>query len=132
MADQCIVDVLGVYPGLKFADLMKPEYSSFDKIAEFVAIRKTLVMGRSAPPTVPLFLASAKLDPTGDGIIVTEDVKNLARSYCSRGAEVTYHQYTGLEHVGGFAVFIPDALNWISARFRGSPQPGVCARLSSP
>ncbi|WP_183407856.1 lipase family protein [Nocardioides marmoriginsengisoli] len=129
VADQCIVDVLGVYPGLTFAKLMKPQYSSFDKIAEFVTIRKKLVMGQGNPPTTPLFLASAKLDRTGDGIIVTDDVKNLARSYCARGAAVTYHQYTGLEHVGGFAVFIPDALNWISARFRGSPQPGVCARL---
>lgn len=129
--DQCITDVLGRYPGLRFADLMKPRYDAFTKIPPLAEVRKQVVMGRAGTPTAPTFFAVAKGDRTGDGIIVTADVRRLAREYCTRGASVRYRQYDGLEHVTGMVAFAPDALSWITGQFRGAGGPGNCASLSA-
>lgn len=128
-SNECISQVLGVYAGLKFADLMKPQYDSFAKIPPLAEVRKQVVMGRADTPTAPLFFAAAKLGSKGDGIIVTQDVKNLAADYCRRGTSVQFRQYSGLEHVGGLAVFIPDAMAWVAQRFGGRPQHDSCSSL---
>jgi len=129
MANQCITEVVGTYAGLKFADLMKPRYGSFAKIPPLAAIRDQVVMGKAGTPTAPLYFAVSKLDKTGDGIVVAQDVKDLATDYCRRGSSVRFQQYTGLEHITGLAVFIPDALQWISSQFAGSGRSSSCAAL---
>lgn len=125
----CITEVVGTYAGLKFSDLMKPKYSSFSKIPPLAKIRKQVVMGKAGTPTAPVYFAVSKLDETGDGIVVAKDVRDLATEYCRRGASVRFQQYTGLEHITGLAVFIPDALTWISAQFNGSGRPSNCSSL---
>lgn len=126
---QCITDVLGTYGGLKFADLMKPQYGSFSKIPPLAKVRKQVVMGKAGTPTAPLYFAVAKLGPTGDGIVVTKDVKDLAIDYCKRGASVRYQQYDGVEHIVGLVLFIPNALSWVSAQFSGGGTRSTCAKL---
>ena len=121
--------MVGTYAGLKFADLMKPQYSSFAKIPTLAKIRDQVVMGKAGTPTAPLYFAVSKLDKTGDGIVVAQDVRDLAADYCRRGSSVRFQQYTGLEHITGLAVFIPDALQWVSAQFAGSGRPSNCATL---
>lgn len=131
VSDECITDVVGRYAGLRFADLMKPQYNSFAKIPPLAAIRPQVVMGKADTPTTPLLFAVGKLGATGDGIVVTQDVKNLAADYCRRGAAVQYRQYTGLEHVTAMARFMPEALTWVAQRFGsgGRPAAGSCAGL---
>ncbi|HWI44373.1 MAG TPA: lipase family protein [Nocardioides sp.] len=130
-SNQCISQVLGVYAGLRFADLMKPQYGSFAKIPPLAKVREQVVMGRAGTPTAPLLFAVGKLGNTGDGIIVTKDVKDLATDYCGRGTSVRYQQYDGLEHVGGMVAFVPHAMAWISQRFAsdGRSRSDSCASL---
>ncbi len=129
LANGCITEVVGTYSGLRFADLMKPQYGSFSKIPPLAKIRPQVVMGKAGTPTAPVYFAVSKLDKTGDGIVVAKDVRDLATEYCRRGASVRFQQYTGLEHITGLAVFIPDALLWISAQFNGSGRPSNCLAL---
>lgn len=129
VADQCVVDVLGLYPGLTFAKLMKPEFPTFESIPELAELVDDLRMGQHDVPPMPMYVVSAKFDATGDGIIVTEDVKELARRYCAAGTPTVYRQYTGLEHVTGFALFIPDALGWLSGRFNRHAIKSNCSTL---
>lgn len=127
--DQCITDTLGRSPGLRFAHLMKPRYDSFTKIPELRKVRRQVVMGRAGTPTAPTYFAVAKYDGRGDGIVVAADVKRLAREYCRRGASVRFQQYTGIEHIAGLALFVPDALAWVSARFNGTGRGDNCSAL---
>ncbi|CAB4719871.1 MAG: lipase [Actinobacteria bacterium] len=127
--DQCIGDVIGAYPGLTFADLMKPRFSTFTSIPPLLRVRRQVVMGRAGTPTTPLFFAVAKLDDTGDGIVVTQDVADLAADYCGRGVSVRYQQYTGLEHITGMVAFVPDALTWINAQFADTGGQDGCSGL---
>jgi len=45
------------------------------------------------------------------------------------GTRAHPRQYTGLEHITGLAVFIPDALRWVAAQISGSGRPNNCATL---
>jgi pimeloyl-ACP methyl ester carboxylesterase len=129
VARQCIVDVLGRYPGLTFASLMRPRYPTVESVPPLRRVIAREVMGRRTP-TMPIMAATGMIDGKGDLIMVASDVRALARNYCSRGLQVTYHEYDGLEHVGGFALFIPDALTWIEARFAGRPVPNSCGHIA--
>jgi secretory lipase len=136
-----IVDVLGRYPGLTFAQLVKPQYANPASIPILVTVENELNAGRLGPPTIPMFIgqgADGVLEGTpgnkpgigpGDGVMVAGDVRTLARHFCAAGTAVDYIQYNALSHVTTFPVWTPAALAWLDARFAGSKAPNDCAQI---
>jgi len=130
-----IVDVLGQYPGLTFAQLVKPQYADPESIPPLLQIGNDLIMGSHGTPTTPLLIgqgADGLLEGTppgrpgigpGDGVMVTGDVRSLAREYCQRGVSVQYDEYDLLSHTTTAAVWAPQAVAWVDARFAGTTAP---------
>jgi hypothetical protein len=107
-----IIDVLGAYPGLTYPGLVQPQYANPDSVPFYVSAANQLIMGTRGTPTEPLLIdqgANGTLDGTsantpgigpGDGVMVTGDVRTLAREYCARGVTVQYNEYELLDHLG--------------------------------
>ena len=130
-----IVQVLGRYPGLTWEQLAKPEYQSPESIPIYDEVANQLIMGTGGTPTVPLLIAQGAggeregtsgdqpgIGP-GDGVMITGDVRSLAREYCERGVAVQYNQYDELAHVETAAAWVSAALPWLSGRFAGARRP---------
>jgi hypothetical protein len=140
--DASIVDLLGRYPGLTFAQLVKPQYANPESIPPLLQIGNELIMGSHGTPTIPLFIAQGAdglLEGTlaggpgigpGDGVMVTGDVRSLAREYCQRGVPVQYDEYDLLSHTTTAAVWAPLAVAWVDARFAGTPAPQDCSQIA--
>jgi hypothetical protein len=137
-----IIEVLGFYPGLTWAQLAKPQYPTPESIPAYVNVSNQLIMGSHEPPTVPLFIgqgAGGELEGTpgnkpgigrGDGVMIAGDVRTLAREYCSRGVRVQYNEYENLAHVAATAAWLPEAASWLTGRFAGFPAPQDCASIA--
>jgi Secretory lipase len=132
VADECINNFAGSYPGLTVQQLLKPQYQNFLAIPTFATIVNKLIMG-SAPghPTEPLFMAVGNQDGTGDGVMVAADVEALAHEYCQQGVPVTFSEYQGLAHTQAIAPFESTALSFLQARFAGTPAVNGCASIGS-
>jgi hypothetical protein len=139
LQDASIINTLGEYPGLTYAQLVKPQYANPDTIPAYVHDANQLIMGTGGSPTVPLLIdqgANGVLDGTaattpgigpGDGVMITGDVRTLAREYCARGVTVQYNEYDLLDHLGTAVAWIVDAASWLTGRFAGLPAPQDCA-----
>jgi Secretory lipase len=139
--DASIVNVLGQYPGLTFAQLVKPQYANPESIPPLLQIGNDLIMGSHGTPTTPLLIAQgadgllegtlpggAGIGP-GDGVMVAGDVRSLAREYCQRGVSVQYDQYDLLSHTTTAAVWAPQAVTWVDGRFAGTTAPQNCSQI---
>jgi hypothetical protein len=136
-----ITQVLGEYPGLTFAQLVKPRYANPASIPILVKVENELDTGLIGSPTIPMFIgqgADGTLEGTpgdkpgigpGDGVMIAGDVRTLARDFCASGAAVDYTQYDALSHVTTFPVWAPAALLWLDARFAGAQAPDDCAQI---
>jgi hypothetical protein len=136
-----IVNVLGQYPGLTFAQLVKPQYANPDSIPVLVKVENELNLGSRPSATIPMFIgqgANGVLEGTpgnkpgigpGDGVMVAGDVRTLARDFCASGTAVDYTEYDALSHVTTFPVWAPAALTWLSGLFAGSQAPNDCAQI---
>jgi len=136
-----IANVLGQYPGLKFAQLVKPRYANPASIPVLVKVENALNTGSLASPTIPMFIgqgANGTLEGTpgnkpgigpGDGVMVAGDVRTLARDFCASGTAVDYTQYNALSHISTFPVWAPAALTWLNSRFAGSQAPNDCSQI---
>ena len=136
-----IINVLGQYPGLTFAQLVKPQYANPASIPVLVKVENELNAGSRASPTIPMFIgqgANGTLEGTpgnkpgigpGDGVMVAGDVRTLARHFCASGTAVDYTQYDALSHVTTFPVWAPAALAWLGSRFAGGQAPDDCAQI---
>jgi secretory lipase len=136
-----IANVLGQYPGLTFARLVKPRYANPASIPVLVKVENELNTGSLASPTIPMFIgqgADGTLEGTpgnkpgigrGDGVMVAGDVRTLARDFCASGTAVDYTQYNTLSHVSTFPVWAPAALTWLNSRFAGSQAPNDCSQI---
>jgi hypothetical protein len=136
-----IVNVLGQYPGLTFAKLVKPQYANPASIPVLVKVENELNAGLRRSPTIPMFIgqgADGTLEGTpgnkpgigpGDGVMIAGDVRTLARDFCAAGTAVDYTQYDTLSHVTTFPVWAPAALAWLNSLFAGSQAPSDCARI---
>jgi hypothetical protein len=141
MQNASIIDVLGRYPDLTFAQLVKPQYADPSSIPALVRIGNALIMGSRGTPTTPLFIAEgaggflAGTPPggpgigAGDGVMVTGDVRSLAREYCQRGVPVQYNEYDLLSHTLTAALWAPQAVAWVDARFGGTTAPQNCSQI---
>lgn len=141
-ADTCIgmgfIDEFLNQQGVTWDDLVLPEYrdpADFDLLQE---LGSQLVMGTHGTPTIPLLLRQGGggwIEGTpgntpgigaGDGVMILDDARDLARDYCSRGVAVDYAGYPQLSHVLSAPVFTAEAVPWIDARFAGAPAPANC------
>jgi Secretory lipase len=137
-----IVQVLGAYSGLTWAQIAKPQYPTPESVPLYVQIVNQLIMGSRGTPTAPLFIgqgAGGELEGTpgnkpgigrGDGVMIAGDVRSLARGYCSRGVPVQYVQYEDLSHVPSALVWLPEATAWLTGRFAGLSAPQDCAQIA--
>jgi hypothetical protein len=137
-----IVEALGFYPGLTWAELVKPQYRDPVSVPVYVQVVNQLIMGSRGTPTVPLFIgqgADGELEGTigdrtgigeGDGVMVAGDVRSLAREYCQRGVAVQYDQFDHLAHIGSAVPWLVAATPWIADRFAGLPAPQDCADIA--
>jgi Secretory lipase len=136
-----IINVLGQYPGLTFAKLVKPPYANPDSIPVLVKVENELDTGLRGSPTIPMFIgqgADGTLEGTpgnkpgigpGDGVMIAGDVRTLARDFCASGTAVDYTQYNSLSHVTTFPVWSPAALAWLNGLFAGIGAPNDCAQI---
>jgi Secretory lipase len=132
VADECINNFAGSYPGLTVQQLLKPQYQNFLAVPTFTTVINDLTMG-TAPgnPAEPLFMAVGNQDGTGDGVMVAADVEALAHEYCEQGVPVTFSEYSGLSHEEAIAPFESTALTFLEALFTGGPAPNGCASIGA-
>jgi hypothetical protein len=126
----CIASVFGHYPQLSFQELMKPQYQNLFDVPAFAEMLGDQTMGTaSTPPREPLLMAVGNADGTGDGVMVTSDVRSLARHYCQEGVSVQFQEYRGASHEDAGALFEPQTGPFLQERFAGLPFVSNCASL---
>ncbi len=125
--DQCS----GAFRGLTTAQLLKPQYQDIEKIPVFVRIFDRSIMSRTGIPRGPLFIGNGLSDPTGDGVTVTSDARELAHAYCHRGVSVEFHIYKGLNHSEAGTPFFEQAQAFLTRRLDNLSVPDGCARIGS-
>jgi hypothetical protein len=121
-----IVNVLGQYPRMKWADLVIPDYPTPEKLPLFVQCANKLIMGTGGRPTIPLFIgqgAHGELEGTPG------DVRTLARDYCAKGTKVHYEEYKALSHIWSVPIWLLNSIAWIKQRFDGVPAPENCSSI---
>ncbi|MFF3863098.1 lipase family protein [Streptomyces sp. NPDC002209] len=137
-----IIDAIGHYPGLTWKKMAKSQYADPNSIPAFVEAMNKLNLGSAATPAIPGFIAQGNagvLEGTfgnhpgigiGDGVMVSGDVRSLARQYCATGnSAVKYSQYELFSHTGASVAWAPAALGWLGDRFAGRPAPSDCGRI---
>ncbi len=131
IAQDCLGDVAGHYPGLTYQRLFKPRYRDIFAVPAFRRIFAKMVMGRAGTPHTPVFIGEGVSDGTGDGVMVAKDVEDLAHEYCRRGATVELRLYKGLDHNQAVAPFVADALSFLAKALRGEPVPNGCGAIGT-
>lgn len=130
VADECINNFFGSYPGLTIQQLLGSQYQNPLAIPEFASIINELTMGTSSThPAEPLLMGVGNQDGTGDGVMVAADVEALAHQYCQEGVPVTFAAYGGLDHTEAAVPFEASALVFLEARFAGVPALSDCALI---
>jgi hypothetical protein len=141
MQTASIVNVLGQYQGLKWKDLIIPDYPAPKDLPLYVGCANKLIMGTGGTPTIPLFIgqgANGALEGTpgnkkgigaGDGVMIAGDVRTLAREYCAKGTKVHYEQYKSLSHIWSVPIWLLNSIAWITQRFSGLPAPENCSSI---
>ncbi len=122
---QCV----GHFAGLTTAQLLKPQYQDLEKVGVFARIFDHLIMSRTGTPRAPLFIANGLSDPTGDGVMVTRDVQELAYTYCQRRVPVELQIYNGLDHQQAALPFLDQAQVFLTQRFAHQPAPNGCGEI---
>lgn len=138
-----IINALGQYPGLTWAQLTKPEFPTLESSPIFVNAVNQLIMGSGGSPTTPMQItqgAGGTLEGTpgnkpgigpGDGVMVAGDVRTLARQYCADGVRVKYSQFDALSHLPAALAWYPEMLDWVSDRFNGwTTAPSNCSSIA--
>jgi hypothetical protein len=141
MQTASIINVLGRYPGLKWRDLVGPNYPTPEDLPLYVRCANKLIMGTGGTPTIPLFIgqgAHGELEGTpgnkkdigaGDGVMIAGDVRTLARDYCAKDVTVYYEEYAALSHIWSVPIWLHNATGWIKQRFAGLPAPQNCSSI---
>jgi hypothetical protein len=140
MQDAAIISALGSKPGLTWKKMTKPKYSDPANVPIFVTTVNKLNLGKKPSPKIPMFIGQGKsgnLEGTqgnkagigpGDGVMVAGDVRTLARQYCGDGVKVQHREYA-LSHFTSVSVWLPEAINWMTARFAGKAAPTNCSSI---
>jgi hypothetical protein len=129
VADDCINNFIGAWPGLKVEQLLKPAFQNVYSIPSVVKIDNELIMGRTGTPKGPLFMGVGNADGTGDGIMIYKDVQALAHSYCQRGVSVQLSVYQGDDHTQAAVAFLPAASLFLNERLNGMSTANGCSSI---
>jgi Secretory lipase len=141
MQTASIVNVLGQYRGMKWADLVIPDYPKPEDLPLYVQCANQLIMGTGGTPTIPLFIgqgANGVLEGTpgdkkdigaGDGVMIAGDVRTLARDYCAKGTKVHYEEYKSLSHIWSVPIWLLHSIGWIKQRFAGVSASANCKSI---
>lgn len=142
MQNAIIGDVVGQYPGLTWKQLVKPEYANPDSIKEFVRVANKLNLGSRPTPSIPMSIVQASgadeegtigdkpgIGP-GDGVMISGDVRSLARQYCTANNAIQYQQVDNTGHTGAVTTWATSALGWLAARFAGAQAPSSCGNIA--
>ncbi|MEH3053328.1 MAG: hypothetical protein PGN13_04860 [Patulibacter minatonensis] len=116
--DLCFGDILSKYKGFHIADV------TTTNPLDAPSWRKRLgenALGKSAP-TAPVYMWHSRTDE----VLPYAATAKLREQWCSEGADVEWHPYSGLKHFQAAIVGAPDALRWIDARLRGRPTKNGC------
>jgi hypothetical protein len=126
-ADQtrCVSDFIGLTTG----QLFKPQYQDITKVPVLVRDLDVRIMSRTGTPRAPLFVGVGRSDSTGDGVMVTSDVQELAYTYCRRGVPVDFHIYQGLSHIQASLPFLEQAQVFLTQRFENLPFRNGCGEI---
>ncbi|RNI19672.1 lipase family protein [Flexivirga caeni] len=128
-------------PFITWQQLVKPQYANPDSIKPFVDAVNKLNLGQRPSPTVPMFIeqgAGGFFEGTpgnkpgigaGDGVMITGDVRSLARQYCASGTTVKYTQQDLLSHVATAVPWATASIGWINDRFAGQAAPSSCGSI---
>ena len=119
----CIVN--DAYPGLKLADMFKPEYRDWKQVPELAMAMNDSIMGRGATPRMPIFLGVGDQGDGSDGVMIAADVQQLAHEFCSRGVPVQFRVYDHFDHTTAFPGFAADEALFLQRAFAGLP-PNDC------
>jgi len=114
------------YPGLKLADLLKPQYKDWKKVPIFVRIFNASIMSEAGTPREPLLMGVGNADGTGDGVMITKDVQQLAYIYCTRNVPVQFHVYSNSDHVEAAPQFEAQAIRFFQQVYAGQAVPNDC------
>jgi acetyl esterase/lipase len=131
VGDECINNFIGAWPHLRVQQLLKPAFQNPYTIPAVVRIDNELIMSRTGTPTEPLLMGVGDADGTGDGVMVTNDVRELAHTYCQRGVSVELHVYNGDDHTNAAIAFLPTAGAWMSERLNGVPAQNGCGSIAA-
>lgn len=136
-----IGDVVGKYPGLTWKQLVKPEYTNPDSIKEFVDVANKINLGSQPTPNIPMSIVQASgadeegtvgdkpgIGP-GDGVMISGDVRSLARQYCKTNNAIQYQQIENTGHTGAVTAWATSAVGWLGGRFAGSAAPSSCGDI---
>jgi hypothetical protein len=127
------------YPGLKWADLVKPQYADPTSVGPFVKTANKLIMGNTNTPSVPLFIREGTDGPSegtepdpvygpGDGVMLVKDVRSLATKYCDANVPIDYLEVP-FGHGNTGAETLVDSIAWLQSRFLPGPAPDTCALI---
>lgn len=129
VADKCITDFARSYPGLTDADMVRAPYHSLLDVPAVVDALNDNIMGTAGTPRTPMLLGIGQSDATGDGVMITGDVRGLARDYCTRGVRVDFRTYAGKSHGSAYQPFETDASRFLADRFAGRPTADSCGTI---
>jgi hypothetical protein len=119
----------GRFTGLTTEQLFKPQYQDIEKIPFFVRAFDKQIMSRSGTPRGPLFIGNGLSDSIGDGVTVTQDVQELAYTYCHRRVPVEFHIYNGQDHDQAGTPFFAEAQAFLTQRFENLPFQNGCTDI---
>ncbi|WP_420100313.1 hypothetical protein [Corynebacterium sp.] len=97
-------------------------------------------MGNWESPSVPMFItqgAGGFIEGTpehsehgaGDGVMVTGDVRTLARQYCADGTQIEYREHAYLSHLIAAAPWLAEGYYWLEGHFNGKPATNNCSSI---
>jgi hypothetical protein len=118
------------YPGLKLEDLLKPPYRDWRKVPIFVRIFNDAIMSEAGTPKEPLLMGVGNADGTGDGVMIANDVQELAYTYCTRHVPVEFHVYSNSDHVQAAPQFEAQAVQFLQALYNGQSVTNECSSIS--
>ncbi|HEY2160579.1 MAG TPA: lipase family protein [Solirubrobacteraceae bacterium] len=118
------------YPGLKLADLLKPQYKDWHKVPIFIRIFNNSIMSFAGTPKEPLLMGVGDADGTGDGVMIDKDVQELAYIYCSRHVPVQFHVYANSDHVEAAPQFEAQAVQFLQEVYNGQTPANECGSIA--
>ncbi len=102
--------------GMDMGKLVDRPLNEILDMPELQNVFDSIKLGTTAP-SPPVLIVQAVHDP----IVAVEDIDELADTYESGGASVTYHRDLFSEHLSLHPLSAPMALRWLTDRFAGKP-----------